>query len=270
MKKAGIMAAAVGGVLVTLAVIAGCGRDIGGSATDVTGAGSTLTNGSRIRGSVVEQVSALVPTVSYRPEPTRRDFSAVVRNGQATLDGGTIAVSRGLARGTSDVEFTDREGRHARLVARSSAPGRPAEGFQVYRDGQLLVDVAFQWQNLNGAWVLGQRTLTVYDHGQAVLRHTRAVDGATLASAQVGVPGFGRQRSLLSILLPQRLEAQWYRCLGEATMTVLAASGVGAATAAFIAAPSPATYGVVLGAIALYETTMDAYVECLNETPSND
>ncbi|MEK6768665.1 MAG: hypothetical protein AABY85_06720 [Gemmatimonadota bacterium] len=262
MKKAGIMAAAVGGVLVTLAAIAGCGRDIGGSATGVTGAGSPLIDGSRIRGTLVETVSTLASAPAYLPEPARRDFSAVVEHGEARLDGAIIAHGRGLPRATSDVEFTDREGRRARLVAHAGAPGQALRGFQVYRDGQLLVDVAFRWQNLNGAWLLGERTLTVYDHGRAVLTHTRALDGASLASAGLRLPSLGGTGSLAAFLLPQRLEAS--SCFGEAAMTVLAASAVGAAAAGFIAAPSPATYLVLAGAIAVYDGAMDVYVACLD------
>ena len=253
---------AAGVACAAVLAVAACGRDVGGPAHRTVGADGPLINGARIRGTLMETVSPLTAT-SYRPEPVRRDFSAVVEHGQAHLDGASIALSRGLPSATSDVEFTDREGRRDRVVARASAAGLPPQGFEVYRDGQLLVDVAFRWQRLNGAWVLGERTLTVYDHGRALLRHTRALDGATLASGGLRLPGLGGPASLAAILLPQRLEAQWYHCLGEATETVLAASLVSAAAAAFIAVPTPVTWGAVVGAIGVYDAAMDAYFNCV-------
>jgi hypothetical protein len=253
---------AAGVACVAALAVAACGRDIGGPAHRTVGADGPLINGARIRGTLMETVSPLTAT-SYQPAPVRRDFSAVVEHGQARLDGATIALSRGLPRSTSDVEFTDREGRRARLVARASAAGLPPEDFQVYRDGQLLVEVAFRWRHLNGAWVLGERTLTVYDRGRALLHHTRVLDGATLASGGLRLPGLGGPASLAAVLLPQRLEAQWYRCMPEATETVLAASLVSAAAVAFIAAPGPVTWGAVVGAIGVYDAAMGAYFNCV-------
>jgi len=262
MSSTGKWKLAAGVACAAVLAVAACGRDIGGPAHRTVGSGGPLINGARIRGTLMETVSPLIAT-SYRPEPVRRDFSAVVDHGRARLDGATIALSRGLPSAASDVEFTDREGRRARVVAHASAAGLPPKGFQVYRDGQLLVDVTFRWQNIDGAWVLGERTLTVYDHGRALLRHTRALDGATLASGGLRLPGLGGTASLAAILLPQRLEAQWYRCLGEATETVLAASLVSAATVAFITAPSAVTWGAVVGAIGVYDVAMDAYFNCV-------
>lgn len=263
MSRAGKWKLPSGGAFLALAVVAACARDIGGSGRGVTGLGGPLINGSRISGTMVEALSVSAPTPGYVPEPTRRAFTAVVHEGRATFEGVVVAVSQGLPKVASDVEFTDREGRRARLLVRSAGPGQPVEAFQVYRDGQLLVDVAFEWQNLNGAWALSRRTLTAYDHGQAVLHQTREVNGTSLARAGLAVPSLGQAGSALSLLLPERLEAQWYACLGEATMTVLAASAVGAATAIFVATPNPVTYLTLVTTIAAYDKAMDAYVKCV-------
>ena len=256
------MAAVAGAVWLAL-VAAGCSRDR--ARAYVTGPHGALTEGSRISGTLVESLS--LPGASGRaaePHVSRRSFEATVRSGHAEIDGAALATSRGLRTPSHQFEFTDREGRRARIVVGAPGAGQPVERFQVYRDGELLADAVFTWQNRTGAWVLAERTLTVYDHGQPVLRQVRSLEGASATQAFGGARvGPALARLLSSAVLPRALEAQWWSCLDKAAVTVVAAGAVGAATAAFIAAPTPVTYGVLAGSIAAYDQAMDAYVECV-------
>lgn len=262
MSSTGKWKVVAGVACLAVLAFAACNRDIGAPAAGAGGRGP-LAEGSRVSGTLVETVNPLGSAPAFVPAPSRRDFSAVVEHGAARLDGATIALGRGFPRASSDVEFTDSEGRRARLVARAPAPGQPLQSFQVYRDGQLLVDVAFRWQDQGGAWVLRERTLTVYDHGRALLTHTRALDGASLASAGLRLPSFGRAGSLAAFLLPQRLEAE--TCIAEATMTVVAAGVVGAAAAQVVLTPTPLAFIALGMAISFYSSTMDAYTACLEK-----
>ena len=258
------MAAVAGAVWLALAA-AGCSHDR--ASTYVTGPHGALTEGSRISGTVVESLS--LPGASGRaaePQVSRRSFEATVRSGHAEIDGAALVTSRGLRAPSHRFEFTDREGRRARIIVGTPGAGRPVERFQVYRDGELLADAVFTWQNRTGAWVQTERTLTVYDHGQPVLRQVRSLEGVSATQAFGGARvGPALARLLSSAVLPRALEAQWWSCLDKAAVTVVAAGAVGAATAAFIAAPTPVTYGVLAGSIAAYDQAMDAYVECLVE-----
>ncbi len=256
------MAAVAGAVWLALAA-AGCSRDR--ARAYVTGPHGALTEGSRISGTLVESLS--LPGASGRaaePHVSRRSFEATVRSGHAEIDGAALVTSRGLRAPWHRFEFTDREGRRARIIVGTPGAGRPVERFQVYRDGELLADAVFTWQNRTGAWVLAERTLTVYDRGQPVLRHVRSLEGASATQAFGGARvGPALARLLGSAVLPRALEAQWWSCLDKAAVTVVAAGAVGAAAAAFIAAPTPVTYGALAGALAAYDQAMDAYVECL-------
>jgi hypothetical protein len=248
---------------VWLALAAGCARDRAGG--DVAGPRGAPTDGSRVSGTIVESLS--LPGASGQaaePRVTRHAFQATVRSGHAEVDGAAVVTSGGLPRPSHEVEFTDREGRRARIVVGTSGAGQPVRRFQVYRDGELLADAAFTWENRTGAWVLTQRTLTVYDRGNPVLRQVRTLEGAStvqaFAGARVGRP---LARLLTSAILPNELEAQWYRCLDKAALTIVAASAVGAATAAVITAPTPVTFTALAAAIAFYDRTMDEYVKCI-------
>lgn len=248
---------------VWLALAAGCSRDRAGG--NVAGPRGAVTEGSRVSGTIVESLS--LPGASGQaagPRVTRRSFQATVRSGHAEVDGAAVVTSGGPRRPSHEVEFTDREGRRARIVVGTPGAGQPVRRFQVYRDGDLVADAAFTWENRAGAWVLTERTLTVYDHGNPVLRQVRTLEGAStvqaFGSARVGGP---LARLLTSAILPGALEAQWYRCLDKASVTVVAAGAVGAATAAFIAAPTPVTYTALAIAIAAYDKAMDEFVKCI-------
>ena len=262
MKQTRKMAAVAGAVWLALAA-AGCSRDR--ASAYVTGPHGALTEGSRISGTLVESLS--LPGASGReaePRMSRRSIEATVRSGQAEIDGAALVTSRGLRSPSHRFEFTDREGRRARIVVGTAGAGQPVQRFQVYRDGELLADAAFTWQNRTGAWVLTERTVTVYDHGRPVLRHVRTLEGANVTQAFGGARvGPALARLLSSAVLPRALEAEWWSCLDKAAVTVVAAGAVGAATAAFIAAPTPVTYVALAGAIAAYDKSMDAYMECL-------
>lgn len=256
------LAAVAGAVWLALAA-AGCSRDR--ARASVTGPHGAVAEGSRISGTLVESLS--LPGASGRagePHVSRRSFEATVLSGHAEIDGAALVTSRGLSAPSHQFEFTDREGRRARIVVGTHGAGQPVERFQVYRDGELLADAAFAWQNRTGAWVLTERTLTVYEHGRLVLRQVRNLEGVSATQAFRGAQvGPALARLLSSAVLPRALEAQLWRCLDKAAVTVVAAGAVGAATAAFIAAPTPVTYVALAGAIAAYDKSMDDYVDCL-------
>ncbi|MDO8666843.1 MAG: hypothetical protein Q7J79_09545, partial [Gemmatimonadales bacterium] len=179
MKKAGIMAAAVGGVLVTLAVIAGCGRDIGGSARDVTGPAGALAEGARVSGTL----SGSVQLIDTGGTPVERQalvapFEARMSGGVARTDSvGTVATTRVLGDARRAVNFTDREGHRNEVVLSAEGAESPLSRVQHYRDGHLLVDVSYGWDRRPGGWVLRDRDFQLLRDGRLVLRrHQSAVE----------------------------------------------------------------------------------------------
>ena len=253
-------------VLAWALALAGCSPG-GPEGPAVTGPPAALREGTIVRGSLVESTEFLGGDRLRLREPlvSRHPLAARLQDGRARLDGVSYATRRGLAQARHEFDVRDAERRPARVVVLAPAAGLPASRIEVYRDGQLLASTALDWARVVDGWTLRSRTLTMYENGRPVLRHVREVEGTSLTISHRGGFRAGIIPGLAASVLPARLEAQRlpFSCVDEAVMTVVAAAGVGAATAAAIATPNPLTIGALVTAIAFYDKTMGALESCI-------
>ena len=176
MRRSSIMKFAAGGALITLAAVAGCRGDFGDPGGGVSGPGGGLEEGARVSGTVSGFVQLLGRDGAAFDRPLAAvPFEARISGGIATLDSalGVVAATRGLPVAERSFEFVDGDGHRNRLVLGAGEPGAPVNVMRQYRDGQLALEVSFDWERRTGGWLLHGRTLSVYQDGRVVLRDVR-------------------------------------------------------------------------------------------------
>jgi hypothetical protein len=235
-----------------------------------------LSEASRISGSSRLAISALVPSASAALQspslamaaapPVTTPFEARVTRGNAVADSvGLVATTHTLRATRRSSAFTDRDGHRNELVLDADAADQPVRRLQHFRDGQLLADVAFDWERTAGGWMLKDRTTTIHVGGRPVLRVHRSLEGLEIArNGQVSTLS-GLASAGFAAFGPARLEAQLMACIGPNIMV-----GVTGALAVFtgialVEHPSLILLAAFVAAVTAYEGALDQFILCMME-----
>lgn len=268
MSRAGILIRRAGTALLAAAAATACGRDSRGSPEGISGPTAAVREGARVTGTLHESLElkgsdGRLISRSLPPLP----FEAVVRDGLARLDpvGGAVAATRPPAGGRRVLAFDDPEGRHHELVVAGDGVRGPLSRVRYSSDGDVVAEVAYQWDHRAGGWLLRERTLSLYRGARPALHHRR-----TAASLQLAQRGAVGQRSgslaaaILAGLAPQALEAHTLVGCGSQWLAYIAASGaVAVALDSVLAAPwNPAGWSALATAISLWERVLDTLLTC--------
>ena len=129
----------------------------------------------------------------------------------------------------------------------------------------MLLEVDYQWNRIEGGWLLSERTLTVHRTSGPSLRHTVHVTRDVLAARGLPAAMLDRARGLLRRGTPAVLHAQGLKgCVSEYTVYAVVTTGVVAAEVAVVLQPwNPLAWVALTGAIALWEQALDDLVLCM-------
>jgi len=243
-------------VLVALAAAA-CGRDAGAPGVATGPEARALVEGARIEALVQDRVE--VPAGAAVAPATSAWRQAVVLGGEAreAETGALLAVLPGTSgrdgERRGEEEQVDREGHRHRLLVDGGGKG-PVTRVRYERDGEEIAEVAFRWDARAGGWMLRERTLTLKRGGRVIARLVRSVRVAQVSegeasAAPVGAPPFSRADVFGCF-------REWARYLGASTALIIAGE-------AYVLQPqNPAIMTALLGAVGVWEQSLDALLEC--------
>ena len=157
--------------------------------------------------------------------------------------------------GERELHFTDADGHRHRLLLRGTPGHGPIASARYEQDGEVVAEVAWNWEARSGGWVLRDRTLTLHRHGRVMLRQVReasavAVSGGGEGSDDGIQPPVQRMRSIEFVC-----GQEWANYIGASATLLIAGQ-------AAVLLPSPITTSAVLAAAAAWENAFNALVGC--------
>jgi hypothetical protein len=250
----------LGAAVLALLAVAACARDRSGPAAATDPAvriAVALTEGAQVRATVHDAVE-LTGGAPTEVDGPAQPAEAVVSGGRAVDPGSGALLAQTDESGVDgerDLRFTDVDGHQHRLVLRGAPGHGPLASARYEKDGEVVAEVAWNWEARSGGWVLRERTLTLHRHGRVVLRQVRQANAVNVTGAGVAPDG-GFQSPV------QRMQAvnlscglEWGAYIGASATLVIAGE---AATIL----PNAVTIGAVLTAAAAWDRALNALVGC--------
>jgi hypothetical protein len=210
--------------ILAAALAVGCGRDANGPEPGGVAAAraAPVAEGAVVRTTVRDALLVPGRGASGVQELGATPAEAVVVGGRAVDErcGALLAVVAGRGRGR-ELRHTDAEGHAHRLVIETLAAG-PVASARYERDGEVLAEAAFSWEQRGGGYVLRERVLSLYRNGSVVLRQVRrgAEPEVTAAAVPGGAPGV-RPPVLPAQAVPDCV-AEWAVYVGASAAMIVA------------------------------------------------
>ena len=244
--------------ILAAALAVGCGRDASGpSPGGIAPPAFRLAEGARVRTTVFDALIVPGAGPSAVRELGATTAEAVVTGGRATdaRCGALLAVVPGRA-GGRELRYTDADGHAHRLVVEAPDAGPPASA-RYERDGEVLAEADFRWEQRGGGYLLRERVLRLYRNGSLILEQVRRGGASEVTAASAGAPRAAPDEgpAVLPVQAVPGCTLEWAVYIGASAAMIVAGE-------VFTLAPSPATAGALLAAVNTWEKALNSLLVC--------